>query len=90
MNIVYSSTTQLAATIRAGHVSAIEVLQAHLAQIDAHNPTLNAVITLDAERAYERAMEGDAALARGEHWGPLHGMPFTLKADDNKSTLSCS
>ncbi len=79
MDIVFSSTTQLAAAIRAGHVSAIEVLQAHLAQIDARNPTLNAVITLDAERAYERAREADAALARGEHWGPLHGVPFTLK-----------
>src|SRR6266516_1019352 len=79
MDIVFSSTTQLAAAIRAGHVSAIEVLQAHLAQIDTHNPTLNAVITLDAERAYERAREADAALARGEHWGPLHGVPFTLK-----------
>jgi amidase len=79
MDIVFSSTTQLAAAIRAGHVSAIEVLQAHLAQIDAHNPALNAVIALDAERAYERAREADAALARGEHWGPLHGVPFTLK-----------
>jgi amidase len=79
MDIVFASTTQLAAAIRAGHVSAIEVLQAHLAQIAAHNPTLNAVITLDAERAYERAREADAALARGEHWGVLHGVPFTLK-----------
>src|SRR5436309_861686 len=79
MDIVFSSTTQLAAAIRAGHVSATEVLQAHLAQIDARNPTLNAVITLDAERAYERAREADAALARGEYWGPLHGVPFTLK-----------
>src|SRR5690348_15390950 len=79
MDIVFSSTTQLATAIRAGHVSATEVLQAHLAQINAHNPTLNAVITLDAERAYERAREADEALARGEHWGPLHGVPFTLK-----------
>jgi amidase len=79
MDIVFSSTTQLAAAIRAGHVSATEVLQAHLAQIDAHNPTINAVITLDVERAYERAREADAAVARGEFWGPLHGVPFTLK-----------
>jgi amidase len=79
MDIVFSSRTQLAAAIRAGHVSAVETLQAHLAQIDAHNSTLNAVITLDAERAYERAREADAALARGEHWGALHGVPFTLK-----------
>src|SRR5258708_31807253 len=79
MDIVFSSTTQLAAAIRAGHVSATEVLEAHLAQIDKHNPTLNAIITMDAERAYERAREADEALARGEVWGPLHGVPFTLK-----------
>lgn len=79
MNIVFSSTTRLAAAIRDGHVSATEVLEAHLAQIDAYNPALNAVITLNAERARARAREADAALARGEVWGPLHGVPFTLK-----------
>jgi amidase len=79
MELVFSSTTQLAAAIRAGHVSATEVLEAHLAQIDQHNPTLNAIVTLDAERARERAREADVALARGEVWGPLHGLPFTLK-----------
>jgi amidase len=79
MDIVFSSTTQLATAIRGGHVSATDVLKAHLAQIDRHNPALNAVVTLDAERAYERAREADAALARGEFWGPLHGVPFTLK-----------
>src|SRR5213082_733013 len=79
MDIVFSSTTQLAAAIRAGHIAATEVLEAHLAQIATHNLTLNAVVTLDAERAYERAREADAALARGQVWGPLHGVPFTLK-----------
>ncbi|MGI8689752.1 MAG: amidase [Thermomicrobiales bacterium] len=79
INIVFSSTTQLAAAIRAHHVSAVEVLDAHLAQIEAHNSALNAIITMDAERAYERAREADAALVRGEVWGPLHGVPFTLK-----------
>src|SRR5436305_2661 len=79
MDIVFSSTTQLAAAIRAGHVSATEVLEAHLAQINTHNPTLNAIVTMDAERAHERAREADEALARGQMWGPLHGVPFTLK-----------
>src|SRR5947208_15143769 len=78
-DIVFSSTTELAAAIRAGHVSATEVLEAHLAQIDKRNPALNAIITLDAEHAHERAREADEALARGELWGPLHGVPFTLK-----------
>jgi amidase len=76
---VFSSATQLAGAIRGGQVSAREALSGHLAQIATHNPALNAVITLDAERASERAREADDALARGENWGPLHGVPFTLK-----------
>jgi amidase len=79
VDIVFSSTMQLAAAIRAGHLSATAVLEAHLAQIERHNPALNAVVTLDAERAHERARAADDALARGEVWGPLHGVPFTLK-----------
>ena len=76
---MFSDTTELANEIRAGRVSAREVLSAHLAQIASHNPSLNAVITLDAEHASQRAREADDALARGEVWGPLHGVPFTLK-----------
>jgi len=79
IELVFASTTQLAAAIRVGEVSATEVLQAHLAQIARDNPALNAVITLDGEGAEQRAREADAALARGEIWGPLHGVPFTLK-----------
>src|SRR5690348_2677116 len=79
MNIIFSSTTQLAEAIRTRQVSASEVLQAHLTQIEKHNPALNAIITLDAASAVERARAADEALARGEIWGPLHGVPFTLK-----------
>src|SRR5437764_5132748 len=78
-DIVFSNTTQLAAAIRAGHVSATEVLEAHLAQIATHNPALNAIVTMDAGQARKRAHEADESLARGEVWGPLHGVPFTLK-----------
>jgi len=60
-------------------VSAVELLDAHLAQIGKHNAALNAVVTLDVERAGKRAREADDALARGDMWGPLHGVPFTLK-----------
>jgi hypothetical protein len=62
-DIVFSSTMQLAAAIRAGHVSATEVLEAHLAQIDKHNPALNAIVTMDAEQAHKRAHEADEALS---------------------------
>src|SRR5215469_10990101 len=79
MEIVFSSSTQLAAAIREGHVSATEVLEAHLAQIERYNPALNAIVTMDVEHAREQAREADKAMARGELWGPLHGVPFTLK-----------
>jgi amidase len=79
MDIVFSSATQLAAAIRAGQVSATEVLEAHLAQIATHNPALIAIVTMDVERAHERAQQADEALVRGKLWGPLHGVPFTLK-----------
>lgn len=68
----------LAKLIRAREVSAAEVLQAHLDRIELVNPGLNAVVTL-APDALEKAREADAALARGEQIGALHGVPITIK-----------
>ena len=79
MNPVFSSTVDLAAAIATRKISAVEALDAHLAQIDAHNEAVNAVISLDREGARERARKADAAQARGEALGPLHGVPFALK-----------
>jgi amidase len=70
---------RLAALVRAREVSARELLEAHLTQVALHNPRLNALVTLDEEHARARAREADEALARGESWGPLHGVPFTIK-----------
>jgi amidase len=79
LDIVFASATELAAAIRGGRVSAVEVLDAHLAQIASNNAALNAVVTLDVDGARRRAREADAALSSGQLWGPLHGVPFTLK-----------
>lgn len=79
MNLVFSSTTELAAAIRDRKISAVEALDAHLDEIDRHNEAVNAVVTLDRGRARERAKMADAAVARGDVLGPLHGVPFTLK-----------
>lgn len=73
------SATQLADTIRERRLSAVDALEAHLGRIDACNPALNAVVTMDAGRARARAREADEALSRDDVWGPLHGVPFTLK-----------
>lgn len=79
MDIGFSSTTELAAAIAHRKISAVEALDVHLAQIDRHNEAINAVVILDREKAQARARHADAATARGDTPGPLHGVPFTLK-----------
>ena len=78
-DLAFASTTELAARIRRRKVSATELLDAYLERIARYNPSLNAIVTLDEERARKRAREADTALARDERWGPLHGVPMTLK-----------
>ena len=77
--LVFLTATQLAEKIRSGETTSLEVVQAFLKQIETYNPILNAIVTLDAQGALERAKEADEALARGELWGPLHGVPVTIK-----------
>lgn len=71
--------TALARQIQARAISAEEVVRAHLNQIAVVNPTINAVVQLRAEAALSEAMACDTALARGKAYGPLHGVPFTVK-----------
>jgi amidase len=73
------SAVELATAIRARTVSAAEVLEAHLARIDAWNPVVNAIVTRTTEQARERAARLDDAIARGEPAGPLHGLPIAHK-----------
>jgi aspartyl-tRNA(Asn)/glutamyl-tRNA(Gln) amidotransferase subunit A len=61
--------------IAAGSVSALDVCDATLARIEAHNPDLNAFLTIAGERARDRAK----ALDRAKHRGPLAGVPIALK-----------
>ncbi|TIU67689.1 MAG: amidase, partial [Mesorhizobium sp.] len=79
MDLVFSSTIELAAAIRDRKISAVEALDAHLGEIDRHNEAVNAVVALDREGARARAKNADEAQARGDVLGPLHGVPFTLK-----------
>jgi len=76
---VFTPAHVLAEAIRRREVSSVEVVEAYLAQIARHNPDLNAVVTLDEDGARVKAREADAALVRGEQWGPLHGVPITLE-----------
>lgn len=78
-DLVFRTACELARMLRDREASADEVLEAHLRQIAKWNQPLNAIVTLDEEGACRRAREADEALARGEVWGPLHGVPVTIK-----------
>jgi amidase len=73
------TAVSLARMLRRGEVSAVEVLEAHLARIEAVNPDVNAIVTLVPERAWETARRADEALARGDAIGSLHGLPVAHK-----------
>jgi len=78
-DLCFMTATELARRLRGGELSAVEVLAAHLAQIERVNHKVNAIVTLLPERAMEQARAADSALARGEEVGVLHGLPVAHK-----------
>jgi fatty acid amide hydrolase len=77
--LTHLSATDLARLIASRSVSATDVVEAHIRHIERVNPTLNAVVVKRFDQARQEAAEADAALARGEAAGPLHGVPVTIK-----------
>jgi amidase len=78
--ICFSTATALAARIRKRELSSREVMEAHLAQIERVNPSVNAIVSqLPPEDSLKAADKADAAIARGDDLGPLHGLPIAHK-----------
>jgi amidase len=75
----FGTATELAHAVRNRQVSAVEAFEAHMRRIEALNPLVNAIVTLDTDRARQRAEQADVALARGDACGPLHGVPVSVK-----------
>jgi amidase len=73
------TAVELAARIRRKQLSSREVMAAHLARIERTNPSVNAIVTLVADRAMADAREADEHQARGGTLGPLHGLPMAHK-----------
>ncbi len=78
-DIAFLSATELADLIRNRELSSEELLRHYLDRVDRYNPEINAIVVDLRGEAIERAREADAAIARGEIWGPLHGVPTTVK-----------
>ena len=75
----FASALDAAHAIRTGQVSSVELTTRMLARIGQFNPKLNAIVTLTPDAALGRARAADEARARGDWWGPFHGVPVTIK-----------
>src|SRR6202022_1010606 len=83
----FASATELSDEIRDRHIGCIELLDFYLGRADRHKTALNACVVGQVDQARERASAANAALARGERWGPLHGIPMTVKESFNVAGL---
>lgn len=77
--ICYLTAREIREKIHNRELSAVEVMDAHLIQIEHVNSTVNAIITLHSDRAMDSAKAADAAIAKDEYIGPLHGLPTAVK-----------
>eukprot|EP01047_Picozoa_sp_COSAG01_P053384 COSAG01_NODE_5717_length_4078_cov_1.561950_2_plen_324_part_00 len=85
--VALRTATDLLGDIRHGRTSSAALLELFVRRSEALNSELNAVVVWDLERARVRAAQADAALARGESWGPLHGLPMTVKENNDVAGL---
>jgi amidase len=86
-NRAFGSATTLAAEIRDRQVGCLELLDFFLARAERYNKNLNAIVAWQVDKARDRARAADEALAKGENWGPLHGLPMTVKESFNIAGL---
>jgi amidase len=79
LDVPFRPARQLAADITKKRIGCLELLDLYLARVDKYDGALNAVVVRDRDRARARARAADRALSRGRAWGPLHGVPLTVK-----------
>jgi amidase len=75
----FRSAKDLASLVRKKKIGALELLDLYIARMEKYNSRINAIIATDLEAARKRARAADRALARRQVWGPLHGVPMTIK-----------
>lgn len=87
---MYLTIIEAAAALRAGHISAVELIQSSLAAADVHDTTLGIYLSRFDDTAVAAATQADAELAAGFDRGPLHGIPVGIKdaiaADEGETT----
>jgi amidase len=90
LDVPFHSARKLAGLIRRRKIGCLELLDLYLDRVQRLNAKLNAIVVLDTERARQRARKADRAAAKNEWWGPLHGVPMTVKESfDVEGLLTC-
>ena len=78
-DLAFRPAMELAELVRSSAISSVELTRHFIERIERFDDDINAVVVRTFERALEDAAAADAALARGEASGPLHGLPLTIK-----------
>jgi amidase len=86
--LAFSDATTLAEKIRTREISSAELLEHYIARMEKYNPDINAIVCTRLQEARVRARQADEALASGDNWGPLHGVPMTVKESYNLTGLA--
>ena len=78
-DLCFYSISEAARLIESGHLSPVELAEAHLNRIESTEPVLNSFITVLADQALSQAAAAEREIAGGTYRGPLHGIPIGLK-----------
>jgi amidase len=78
-NLASLSATKLLGALKNKQMGSLELLEFYIERYERLNPRVNAIVATNFDSARKRANEADAALAKGQDWGPLHGLPMTIK-----------
>src|SRR5437870_4748951 len=88
-DLTFLSATEMAKGIREKQLSPVELIEAHLSRIETLNPKMNAFVQLAAERARSQAQAAETAVMGGKVWGPLHGVPISIKSSIDVAGMRC-
>jgi len=87
--LIFLPAVLMAEQIRKKKISPVELVDAHLRQIERVNPKLNAFVQVDTERARQAAQEAEITVMREKKLGPLHGVPISIKSSLAVTGMLC-
>ena len=88
-DLTFLPAVVMAEQVRRKTISPVELVEAHLAKIERLNPSLNAFVHVDVERARADARRAESSVMKGHDLGALHGVPISIKSSIDVAGLRC-